>query len=92
MWKPMRQPLAVHKSNTLPRNSRPSSTGGSSSATSSPARKFSHQRQHSQQNPGGRPVRKELSSLKLKNIDKKLAETIFNEIVDNGPPVQFTDI
>ncbi|XP_033735827.1 spastin-like isoform X2 [Pecten maximus] len=92
MWKPMKQPLAVHKSNTLPRNSRPASTGGSSSATSSPARKFSHQRQHSQQNPGGRPAKKDLSSLKLKNIDKKLAETIINEIVDTGPPVQFKDI
>ncbi|XP_069118122.1 spastin-like isoform X2 [Argopecten irradians] len=91
MWKPMKQPLAVHKSNTLPRNSRPASTGGSSSATSSPARKFSHQRQHSQQNPGARP-KKDLSSLKLKNIDKKLAETIINEIVDTGPPVQFKDI
>lgn len=47
---------------------------------------------HLLQNPGGRPSRKDLSSLKLKNIDKKLAETIINEIVDSGPPVEFKDI
>ena len=42
----------------------------------------------------GTPTRKALDvkNLKLKGVDKKLAETILNEVIDSGPPVAFSDI
>lgn len=30
--------------------------------------------------------------MKLKNVDKNIAETILNEILDTGPSVTFKDI
>ncbi|KAK3093436.1 hypothetical protein FSP39_015716 [Pinctada imbricata] len=87
-WKPMRnQPMAIHKSNSLPRGINKNSKINSPNLN----RKFpSHHRQNSDNSQTRR--RKEFSSLNLKNIDKKLAETIYNEIVDSGPPVFFKDI
>ena len=43
-----------------------------------------------QSTPDRRP--RDIKSLKLKGVDKKLAETILNEIIDTGPPVTFADI
>ena len=42
----------------------------------------------------GTPTRKppDVKNLKLKGVDKKLAETILNEVIDSGPPVSFNDI
>lgn len=38
------------------------------------------------------PVKKKQLPSNLKNVDKKLANLILNEIVDSGPPVRFSDI
>lgn len=35
---------------------------------------------------------KDIKNLNLKGVDKKLAETILNEIIDSGPAVSFQDI
>lgn len=36
--------------------------------------------------------RPDLSKMKLKNVDKNIAETILNEILDTGPTVTFKDV
>ena len=35
---------------------------------------------------------RDISNIKLKNVDKKLADLILSEIVDNGPRVDFKDV
>ena len=35
---------------------------------------------------------RDISNVKLKNVDKKLADLILSEIVDNGPRVDFKDV
>lgn len=39
-----------------------------------------------------RPRKIDINRLKLKNVDKKLAETILGEIIDTEPNVDFKDI
>lgn len=43
------------------------------------------------QAPGSKK-KPDLSKMKLKNVDKNIAETILNEILDTGPTVTFKDI
>ncbi|KAK3591604.1 hypothetical protein CHS0354_013787 [Potamilus streckersoni] len=96
------EPMAIHKSNTLPRmgkyssNTDSNTTGAAKPNVSSKTNTWrpGYVRQNS---PGGRnsPTRRkvrDLTSLKLKGVDKKLAETILNEIVDASAPVTFKDI
>ena len=47
---------------------------------------------HLFQSSGNRPKKIDINKLKLKNVDKKLAETILGEIIDTGPRVDFNDI
>lgn len=42
--------------------------------------------------PSNRPNKIDISRLKLKNVDRKLAETILGEVIDTGPSVDFKDI
>nr|KAG5712291.1 hypothetical protein BaRGS_023870 [Batillaria attramentaria] len=89
-----RQAMTVHKSNTLPRNSSSKERKGSAS-TLSPLtrRKPTHTRQASQPEPlKNADGKRDLSNVKLKNVDKKLADLILSEIVDSGPSVSFKDI
>ncbi|XP_060577940.1 spastin-like isoform X2 [Ruditapes philippinarum] len=98
----MKQPIggAVHKSNTLPRNYGNTRRGsGESSPRSSPSNSpYSWRRGIPRQNsiPGANkntPKKpKDIKNLNLKGVDKKLAETILNEVIDNGPAVSFQDI
>ncbi|XP_045166158.2 spastin-like isoform X2 [Mercenaria mercenaria] len=98
----MKQPIggAVHKSNTLPRNYGNSRRGsGESSPRSSPSNSpYAWRRGLPRQNsvPGANKnvlkKPKDLKNLNLKGVDKKLAETILNEVIDSGPPVSFQDI
>ena len=37
-------------------------------------------------------MERNVSNIKLKNVDKKLADLILGEIVDSGPRVDFTDV
>ncbi|XP_025104432.1 spastin-like isoform X2 [Pomacea canaliculata] len=95
--KPMklsRQAMTVHKSNTLPRNSaNRERTRSSSTLSPLTQRKPTHTRQSSQpealKNNDGK---RDITSAKLKNVDKKLADLILSEVVDQGPCVSFKDI
>ncbi|XP_055956772.1 spastin isoform X2 [Patella vulgata] len=90
--KAMRSPLAVHKSNTLPRNHGTTRTGVNTGSNSSP-RHMSHNRKLSQpEMKSGAKSRKDISLSGLKNVDKKLANMILNEVVDQGPAVNFSEI
>ncbi|XP_071079421.1 spastin-like isoform X1 [Haliotis cracherodii] len=90
--KPMK--MAVHKCNTLPRSHsasrEPSGPGASPRAT----RKASlHHRNLSQGDArGATKGKREVSLAGLKNVDKKLANMILNEVIDQGPSVSFIDI
>ncbi|KAK7104342.1 spastin-like isoform X1 [Littorina saxatilis] len=94
--KPMRvgrQAITVHKSNTLPRKKSGSKERKLSNMSPNPGRRPTHSRQSSQpdtlkNNDGNRDV----SNVKLKNCDKKLADLILSEIVDSGPRVDFKDV
>ncbi|KAL3872851.1 hypothetical protein ACJMK2_036038 [Sinanodonta woodiana] len=96
------EPMAIHKSNTLPRMGKYSSnndshTTGATKPNVSPRTNTFRPGYVRQNSPGGRnsPTRRkvrDLTSLKLKGVDKKLAETILNEIVDASAPVTFKDI
>ncbi|XP_064599851.1 spastin-like isoform X2 [Liolophura sinensis] len=88
--KPMKNQLMVHKSNTLPRSRITPRVG--ISPTSSPRRPLPVSRQPSIDNLKDLPVKKKQLPSNLKNVDKKLANLILNEIVDSGPPVRFSDI
>ncbi|XP_052769250.1 spastin-like [Mya arenaria] len=107
----MKQPIGVHKSNTLPRNfgTTPRRGSGDSSPRGSPSSSPHPYRrgldgQPANNSPGRGPYRqnstkgtaerrgRDPKSLKLKGVDKKLAETILNEIIDSGPAVAFQDI
>lgn len=102
--KPMKikQPIGgVHKSNTIPRNFGNTRRGsGESSPRSSPSNSpYAWRRGLPRQNstPGSakestRKPRIDIKNLTLKGVDKKLAETILDEIIDSGPPVSFEDI
>ncbi|XP_041353121.1 spastin-like isoform X2 [Gigantopelta aegis] len=93
------QPMAIHKSNTLPR-SLSANKGQDARGLTSPrtGRKGSlHTRNLSQgemkssgSSSSGQQRKVSLSG--LKNCDKKLANMILNEVVDQGPPVNFKDI
>lgn len=87
--KPSKNQLLVHKSNTLPRT-RGTSTS-KESPTLSPKRQH-HRRQLSQPDIKSSPKREKQLPASLKNVDKKLANLILNEIVDSGPPVAFSDV
>ncbi|XP_071163120.1 spastin-like isoform X1 [Mytilus edulis] len=87
----MKQPIAVHKSNSLPRTFSPN-RGNRIPQTPSPRTNRTHTRQQSENLPSNRPKKIDINRLKLKNVDKKLAETILGEIIDTGPHVDFKDI
>ncbi|XP_052058183.1 spastin-like isoform X2 [Mytilus californianus] len=87
----MKQPIAVHKSNSLPRTFSPN-RGNRMPQTPSPRTNRTHTRQQSENLPSNHPRKIDLNRLKLKNVDKKLAETILGEIIDTGPHVDFKDI
>ncbi|XP_063428259.1 spastin-like isoform X2 [Mytilus trossulus] len=87
----MKQPIAVHKSNSLPRTFSPN-RGNRMPQTPSPRTNRTHSRQQSENLPSNRPKKIDINRLKLKNVDKKLAETILGEIIDTGPHVDFKDI
>lgn len=95
----MKQPMAIHKSNSLPRTG-PSSPRSTSNRSNSPSgspyawRKINRQNSAGTNNSRAAPTRKppDIKNLKLKGVDKKLAETILNEVIDSGPPVAFNDI
>lgn len=88
----------THKSNTLPRATvhRNPSASGSSTPNISPKRSPQMlPRKHSQPslNQTGCKENKSQRNFKnLRNVDKKLAHLIMNEIIDHGPHVQFSDI
>ena len=35
---------------------------------------------------------RDVSNIKLKNVDKKMADAILSEVIDQGPSVTFADI
>ncbi|XP_076442114.1 spastin-like isoform X3 [Babylonia areolata] len=85
------QAMTVHKSNTLPRNK--IKKGISSTLSPLPKRKPTHTRQSSQPEPlKNNEGRRDISNIKLKNVDKKLADLILGEIVDSSPRVDFKDV
>lgn len=98
----MKQPMSIHKSNSLPRTgpSSPRSTSNTSNRSNSPSgspyawRKINRQNSAGSNSGKATPSRRppDIKNLKLKGIDKKLAETILNEVIDSGPPVAFSDI
>lgn len=88
----MKQPIGVHKSNSLPRTFSPNRGNIPGQSPSSPRSNRTHHRQQSQTLPSNRPKKIDISRLKLKNVDRKLAETILGEIIDTGPCVEFKDI
>ncbi|XP_059159214.1 spastin-like isoform X1 [Physella acuta] len=71
------------------RKSSTSSTPGSSPGTK---RRPTHLRQASQPDIRGMTNGRDISNVKLKNVDKKLADLILSEIVDSGQEVLFSDI
>ncbi len=87
------------RGHTLPRDSPPLSTHSSPSTSRrqspAPVRKASQSRDPSTSDKAvasGHKRSKSLTLNKLKNVDKKLAGTILDEVVDKSPPVSFTDI
>ncbi|XP_062621876.1 spastin-like isoform X1 [Saccostrea cucullata] len=86
--KPIRQkPMAIHKSNSIPRTN-----PGGQNKINSPAAAREYYKQTPRLNAPGNKKRPDLSKIKLKNVDKNIAETILNEILDTGPAVTFKDI
>ncbi|XP_034323899.1 spastin-like isoform X3 [Crassostrea angulata] len=86
--KPLRQkPMAIHKSNSLPR-----SNPRAENKINSPAAAREYYKQTPRLNAPGSKKKPDLSKMKLKNVDKNIAETILNEILDTGPTVTFKDI
>ncbi|XP_061173837.1 spastin-like isoform X2 [Saccostrea echinata] len=86
--KPIRQkPMAIHKSNSIPRTN-----PGGQNKINSPAAAREYYKQTPRLNAPGNKKRPDLSKIKLKNVDKNIAETILNEILDTGPTVTFKDI
>ncbi|XP_022332856.1 spastin-like isoform X2 [Crassostrea virginica] len=86
--RPLRQkPMAIHKSNSLPRTN---PKGGNK--INGPAAAREYYKQTPKLNVPGNKKRPDLSKMKLKNVDKNIAETILNEILDTGPSVTFKDI
>ncbi|KAH9509344.1 hypothetical protein Btru_046806 [Bulinus truncatus] len=71
------------------RKSSTSSTPGSSPGT---RRRPTHLRQASQPDIRYLAQQRDLSNLKLKNVDKKLADVILGEILDSGQEILFSDI
>ncbi|KAL4238170.1 hypothetical protein ACF0H5_002882 [Mactra antiquata] len=96
----MKQPIGIHKSNTVPRNFGNQRRGsGESSPRSSPSnspyawrRGIPSQSSIPKSNKGTPKKKRDMKNLNIKGVDKKLAETILNEIIDSGPPVSFQDI
>ncbi|XP_048737163.2 spastin-like isoform X3 [Ostrea edulis] len=88
--KPIRHmPMAIHKSNSLPR-----SNPRGQNKINSPATARDRYKQTPKLNAPGtcNKRRPDLSKMKLKNVDKNIAETILNEILDTGPTVTFKDV
>ncbi|XP_005099700.2 spastin isoform X1 [Aplysia californica] len=72
---------------------RKSSTSSSPGSSPIPGRRRpTHSRQASQPDIRSCTGQRDISNVKLKNVDKKLADTILSEIVDQGPSVTFSDI
>ncbi|CAL1527099.1 unnamed protein product [Lymnaea stagnalis] len=71
------------------RKSSTSSTPGSSPGS---RRRPTHMRQTSQPDIRGLTNQRDLSNVKLKNVDKKLADVILGEIIDTGQEILFSDI
>ncbi|XP_067681387.1 spastin-like isoform X2 [Haliotis asinina] len=90
--KPMK--MAVHKCNTLPRSHSATREPSGPGASPRAARKASlHHRNLSQGDArGATKGKREVSLAGLKNVDKKLANMILNEVIDQGPTVSFSDI
>ncbi|KAL5009377.1 hypothetical protein ScPMuIL_014958 [Solemya velum] len=88
--KPVRQPMSVHKSNTLPRPSRTQSN--SPTVSRKPISRLNSCDRNPTSHTDKNKPKRDLKDLNLKNVDKKLAATILNEVVDQGPPVRFKDI
>ncbi|ESO97992.1 hypothetical protein LOTGIDRAFT_143345 [Lottia gigantea] len=85
--------IAVHKSSTLPKNHRSFGAAGSSNNSTSPRHTSTYsQRKLSQPEVSNVKSKRNISLSGLKNIDKKLVNTILNEVVDQGPTVSFKDI
>ncbi|CAI9734503.1 spastin-like, isoform X2 [Octopus vulgaris] len=89
--KPSKNQLLVHKSNTLPRTRSTSTSTLRESPTLSPKKQV-HKRQLSQPDMKSSPKKEKQLPASFKNVDKKLANLILNEIVDSGPPVAFNDV
>ncbi|XP_052273931.1 spastin-like isoform X2 [Dreissena polymorpha] len=95
----IKQPIGVHRSSTLPRNfgKTPGTPDLGSRQKPSPTHtdvpnRRALDRQNSNTKPAPDRKTRDVKNLKLKGVDKKLAETILNEIIDSGPPVTFQDI
>ncbi|GFO45126.1 spastin [Plakobranchus ocellatus] len=97
-------PMAVHKGGNgvgganSPRLSRAGAKERKSSTSSSPGsspvtrRRPTHTRHTSQPDIQSITRGRDLSNVKLKNVDKKLADVILSEILDQGAQVTFNDI
>ncbi|CAG5135741.1 unnamed protein product [Candidula unifasciata] len=95
-------PISVNRSNTgggavSPRSgpgSKERKYSTSSSPGSSPVsrRRPTHYRQASQSDISNVSSKRDISNIKLKNVDKKLADVILGEIVDQGQDVTFSEI
>ncbi|BFZ07348.1 hypothetical protein BsWGS_10387 [Bradybaena similaris] len=94
-------PISVNRTNAGGGAVSPRSAGSkerkystSSSPGSSPVsrRKPTHYRQASQSDISNVSSKRDISNIKLKNVDKKLADVILGEIVDQGQDVTFNEI
>uniref|UniRef100_A0A2C9M0R6 Spastin n=1 Tax=Biomphalaria glabrata TaxID=6526 RepID=A0A2C9M0R6_BIOGL len=82
-------PSRVSSATPRERKSSTSSTPGSSPGT---RRRPTHLRQASQPDIRTLAQQRDLSNIKLKNVDKKLADVILGEILDSGQEILFSDI